>query len=99
MPLDLAPLARRIAEHARSAILVGFGAPLAVIHATGTGPSRSVPVPLPPDLRPAEVSLAVMVPPTTAHPEFRVARLGCWALGGVLLALFIANLLRGRKPE
>jgi tRNA A-37 threonylcarbamoyl transferase component Bud32 len=99
MPLDLAPVAKRIAEHARSATLVGFGAPLAVIHATGTGPSRTIPVPLPPDLRPGEVSLAVMVPPTTVHAELRVARLGCWALGGVLLALFIANLLRGRKPE
>jgi len=99
MPIDLAPLARRIAEHARAASLIGLGAPLTVIHTTGNGPSLMVPVPLAPDLRPGEVSLAVMVPPPPGRPELRAARLGCWALGGVLLALFIANLLRGRKPE
>jgi hypothetical protein len=99
MPIDLAPLARRIAEHARAASLIGLGTPLTVIHTTGNGPSLTVPVPLAPDLRPGEVSLAVMVPPPPSRPELRAARLGCWALAGVLLALFIANLLRGRKPE
>jgi tRNA A-37 threonylcarbamoyl transferase component Bud32 len=99
MPVDLAAIARRLADHARAATLTGFGAPLPLIRATGSGRPVTLPVPLSSDLRTGEVALAVMVPPAGARPELRVIRLACWALGGVLLALFTANLLRGRKPE
>jgi tRNA A-37 threonylcarbamoyl transferase component Bud32 len=99
MPLDLAPIARRLAEHARAAMLVGFGEPLPLIPPTGSGRLVSVPVPLSTDLRSREIALSVVVSPASARPELRVIRLACWALGGVLLALFTANLLRGRKPE
>ena len=99
MPLDLAAIGRRLADHARAATLTGFGAPLPLIRATGSGRPVTVPVPLSSDLRAGEVVLAVMVPPAGARAELRVIRLACWALGGVLLALFTANLLRGRKPE
>jgi len=99
MPLDLAAISRRLADHARAATLVGFGPPLPLIRATGAGRPVTVAVPLSSDLRAGEIALAVMVAPSAARPELRVIRLACWALGGVLLALFTANLLRGRKPE
>jgi serine/threonine-protein kinase len=99
VPLDLAALQKRIADHTRSAALVGLGAPLLLVGTAGDGPAVTVPLPLGSDLQAGPLGLAAVLPRPGIRPELRVVGLGCWGLAGVLLALFAANLLRGRKPE
>jgi hypothetical protein len=99
VPVDLAPVHKRIAEHARSAVLVGLGEPLPLVDGAGNGRAVTVPLPLGSNLQAAPLALAAVVARPGVRPELRIVRLGCWGLAGVLLALFAANLLRGRKPE
>jgi hypothetical protein len=99
VPIDLAPVQKRIAEHARWATLVGLGAPLPLVGTAGDEPPVLVPLALGSDLQAGPIALAAAVTRPAIRPELRVVGLGCWGLAGVLLALFAANLLRGRKPE
>jgi serine/threonine-protein kinase len=99
VPIDLAPLAKRMADHVRSAALVGLGDPLPLVGAAGDGRAVTVPLPIGADLQAGPLALAAVVPPLDVRPGLRIVGLGCWGLAGVLLALFAANLLRGRKPE
>jgi serine/threonine-protein kinase len=99
VPVDLAPLQKRIAEHARAAALIGLGEPLPLIAATGDGRAVTVPLPIAADLQAGPLALAAVLPRPGIPPELRIVGLGCWGVAGVLLALFAANLLRGRKPE
>jgi tRNA A-37 threonylcarbamoyl transferase component Bud32 len=99
VPIDLAPLEKRIADHVRSMALVGLGEPLPLVGAPGNGRAVTVPLPIGSDLQAGPLALAAVVPRPAIRPELRFVRLGCWGLAGVLLALFAANLLRGRKPE
>ncbi|HEY0482625.1 MAG TPA: serine/threonine-protein kinase [Kofleriaceae bacterium] len=103
MPLDLAPIRKRLAEHARAATLIGLGPPLPLLGTGGdsaaAGPTV-ISVALGPDLGAGEVAVsAVATPPADLRDGLRLARLVCWGIGAMLLALFIANLLRGGKPE
>ncbi len=99
VPIDLAPVHKRIAEHVRSAALVGLGEPLSLVDGDGDGRAVSVPLPLGANLQAGPLALAAVIPQPSIRPELRIVGLGCWGLAGVLLALFAANLLRGRKPE
>ncbi|HEX8112866.1 MAG TPA: hypothetical protein VF516_34280, partial [Kofleriaceae bacterium] len=99
VPIDLAPVHKRIAEHVRSAALVGLGEPLTLVGGSGAGRAVSIPLPLGSNLQTGPLALAAVVPPPGIRPELRIVGLGCWGLAAVLLALFAANLLRGRKPE
>ena len=99
VPIDLAPLEKRIADHVRSAALVGLGEPLVLVGSAGDGHDVTVPLPLGSDLQAGPLALAAVVARPGIRPELRIVGLGCWGLAGVLLALFAANLLRGRKPE
>jgi hypothetical protein len=99
VPVDLAPLAKRIADHVRSAALVGLGEPLPLVGDPGDGRAVTIPLPIGSDLQAGPLALAAVVSRPGLRPEFRIIGLGCWGLAGVLLALFAANLLRGRKPE
>jgi hypothetical protein len=100
VPIDLAPINRRLAEHARSATLVGFGAPVRLVGAAGAG-GTAIAVPIPPssELRTAGVALAAVVarPPGDLRQKLWIARLSCWCGGGALLVLYLASLLRSRK--
>jgi serine/threonine-protein kinase len=103
MPLDLAAIRKRLAEHARAATLIGLGPPLPLLGTGGdsaaAGPTV-ISVPLGSDLGAGEVAVsAVATPPADLRDGLRLARLACWGIGAVLLALFTANLLRGGKPE
>jgi hypothetical protein len=100
VPLDLSPIKRRLAEHARSATLVGFGAPVPLVGAGGPGATAvAVPIQLSPDLGIGGVSLAAVIapPPGNLRRKLQIARLSCWVGGGALLVLYLASLLRGRK--
>ncbi|HEX3763060.1 MAG TPA: serine/threonine-protein kinase [Kofleriaceae bacterium] len=99
VPIDLAPLQKRIAEHARSAALVGLGAPLPLVGAAADAPTVTIPLPLASDLQASPLALAAVLPRPGARPELRIVGLGGWAVAGLLLALFAVNLLRGRKSE
>jgi hypothetical protein len=99
VPVDLAPLQKRIAEHTRSAALVGLGEPLPLVGAAGDGRAVTVPLAIGSDLQAGPLALAAVLPRPGIRSELRAVGLGCWGLAGVLLALFAANLLRGRKPE
>jgi len=99
VPVDLAPLEKRIADHVRSVALVGLGEPLPLVGAPGNGHAVTVPLPIGSDLQAGPLALAAVVSRPAIRPELRFVRLGCWGLAGILLALFVANLLRGRKPE
>jgi hypothetical protein len=99
VPVDLEPIRNRLAEHARSATLIGLGEPLSLVHTVVGGEPLRVAVPLN-DLGAREVSLAVVpVPAAGGRSEMRLVRLGSWALGAVMLMLFTASLLRSGKPE
>jgi hypothetical protein len=99
VPVDLAPLQKRIAEHARSAALVGLGEPLPLVGAASNAPTVTIPLSISSDLHAGPLALAAVVPRPGVQLGLRVVGLGCWGVAGVLLALFAANLLRGRKPE
>jgi len=98
-PVDLSPLKRRIADHARSAALIGLGTPLQLAGATAAaaaGPAITIPVTLGPDLEIGEIALTAVVAPPAMRPELRIGGLASWGLAGVLLALFVATLFRRR---
>jgi hypothetical protein len=99
MPLDLAPLKRRLAEHVQSATLRGFGPAIALVDAGGAGTPVAVKVPLGAELGAGEVSLTAVFAgsPGAIHDKIRIARWSCWALCGGLFVLYVAGLLRGRK--
>jgi hypothetical protein len=99
VPIDLAPVRKRIAEHARSAALVGLGEPLPLVDGPADGRAVTVPVPLGFNLQTGPLGLSAVVARPDVQPTLRIAGLGCWGLAGILLALFAVNLLRGRKPE
>jgi serine/threonine-protein kinase len=98
VPIDLAPLEKRIADHVRSAALIGLGEPLPLVAAAGDGRPVTVALPIG-SVQAGPLALAAVVPRPAIRPGLRIIGLGCWGLAGVLLALFAANLLRGRKPE
>ncbi|HMG54647.1 MAG TPA: hypothetical protein VK601_14220, partial [Kofleriaceae bacterium] len=97
-PVDLAPLKRRIAQHARSAALIGLGTSLQLAGAPAAAgsPAITIPVALGADLEIGEVAITAVVTPPAMRPELRIAGLASWGLAGVLLALFVATLFRRR---
>jgi hypothetical protein len=99
VPVDLAPLQKRIAEHARAAALVGLGEPLTLVGAPSNAPAVTIPLSISSDLQAGPLALAAVLPRPGVRPGLRIIGLGCWGVAGVLLALFVANLLRGHKPE
>jgi serine/threonine-protein kinase len=99
VPIDLAAVRKRLAEHARSAALVGLGEPLPLVDGPDDGRAVTVPIPVGSTLQTGPLGLTAVVARPGSRPALRTAGLGCWGLAGILLALFAVNLLRGRKPE
>ncbi|HEU4731591.1 MAG TPA: serine/threonine-protein kinase [Kofleriaceae bacterium] len=100
VPIDLAPIKRRLAEHVRSATLVGFGPAVPLCGAADAGETTiTVALPLGQELGVHDAAIAAVVPapPGQLREKLRVARLLCWGTGGILLVLYLANLLRARK--
>ncbi|HET7502761.1 MAG TPA: serine/threonine-protein kinase [Kofleriaceae bacterium] len=100
VPIDLAPTKRRFAEHVRSATLVGFGDPVPLCGAAEPGDiTITVALPLGAELggHDAAVAAVVPAPPGQLREKLRLARLLCWGTGGILLVLYLANLLRARN--
>src|SRR4029078_4484857 len=61
VPVDLTLLKKRVAEHARSAQIVGFGAPVHLVDGGTDGTRVTLAIPLSSDLRGADVALAAVV--------------------------------------
>lgn len=102
VPVDLAPLGKRIAEHVLSATVLGFGPPIPLVGggaAGGAGPVASVVIPLSADVQSGEPTLTAVFPaiPDDGRDKLRLARLASWGLCGVLLVFYVVGLLRGRK--
>jgi hypothetical protein len=99
VPLDLTLIKKRVADHARSAQIVGFGAPVVLADGGTAGTPVTVAIPLSSDLRSAEVALAAVVaPPAYAvDGKLRIARIACWSLAAALFVLYLVSLLPRRK--
>ena len=99
VPLDLTLIKKRVADHARSAQVLGFGAPVRLVDGDTAGTPVTVAIPLSSELRSADVALAAVVaPPAYAGDgKLRIARIACWSLAAGLFVLYLVSLLPRRK--
>ena len=103
--LDLGDIRRSVADHALAATLTGLAQPVALADRPDPGTSVHVPVPVGKDVQPSALGLDATVATPKPQPAVK-ARSGAgygmvsyafWGIGGVLLVLFLGNLIRGRR--
>lgn len=91
-PVDLAPVARRVSEHASGAVLEGLGEPVALVNGAATATVR-IPIRARAPITGA-LSLAAVVPQPTLQRSFAWAAIAASLL---LLAIYAASVLRTRR--
>ncbi len=97
VPVELADVDRQITTHARGAILKGLEAPVTLVAPGQAGVPTDVPVNFAKELAVVATLTATLPPrPPQAH-TLAYARIGCWALGGILGIAYLLNLLRARR--
>lgn len=93
-PVDLAPVARRISEHASGAVLEGLGEEIVLVEG-GATPNVTLPITT---TSPVEgtLSLAASVPLPTANRTYAWA---CMGVALLLLSIFAVSAIRARRTQ
>src|SRR5207247_1461817 len=97
VPVELAPVKKRVAEQTTQATIIGLAAPVGLVAGRGGGPQLTVPIE-------TETHAAISLQASVAEPPgapragknnlVRFGGFACMALAGIFLAVFVASALR-----